>query len=86
MTALSKRKSKLQFETEGEVRDRGKMRQVVLECEGTFARVRLKGTQSRFPITYRAIYEYAAKCAADQVRREKAAAKAASKIKSRKNA
>ncbi|MGP8269131.1 MAG: hypothetical protein ACLQLH_03610 [Terracidiphilus sp.] len=77
MTALSKRKSKLSFQTSDTVRERGRTREVVIECNDTFAVVRLKGTRSRFSIEWSAIYTAAAKLAAASERREKLAAKKA---------
>jgi hypothetical protein len=75
MTSLTTRKTRLSFETGDTIRDRGKLREVVIECENTFAYVRLKGTRSRFQIEWSAVYHAAAKLAAMQVRREKIDAK-----------
>jgi hypothetical protein len=77
MTSLSQRKSRLTFETGDTIRERGRSREVVIECENTFAFVRLKGTKTRFQIEWGAIYHAAAKLAAAQVRREKLAARKA---------
>ena len=60
MTALSQRKSKLIFETGSVIRERCRLREVVIEAEQTFAYVRLKGTRTRFAIEWSAIYHAAA--------------------------
>lgn len=74
MTSLSTRKTKLTFETGDCARFRGKLREVIIECESPFtANVRLKGTRQRLPISYSAIYDLAAKLEAIRVRAEKQA-------------
>lgn len=78
MTALSERKTRLTFETADVVRERGKQREVVIECESAYyASVRLKGTRTRFQISYAAIYQAAARIEAMRLRSEKLAAKKA---------
>jgi len=71
MTALCNRKSKLVFETEGVMRERGKLRQVIIEASAsspTIGFVRLKGTQTRFPFEWAAVYTMAAKIAVAQAK------------------
>ena len=68
MTNLSKRKSKLTFETEDVLKERGKFRQVIIEAQPHVAYVRLKGMREAFPISYGAIYHMAAKIAANEKR------------------
>ena len=75
MTALRERKSKLTFETSDLHRECGKYRAVVIEAEPEFAILRLKGTRTRLSVSWAGIYAFAARCEADRVRREKAAAK-----------
>ncbi len=77
MTSLATRKTRLSFETDAEVRYRGKMRSIVIEANDTYnATVRLKGTRQRLEISWLAVHDLAAKIAAD---RERAARKAAPK-------
>lgn len=73
MTNLRTRKTRLVFETENEVRERGKYRAVVIEATPYIAMVRLKGTRTAFPISYAAIYHAAARIAAEEARRAKKA-------------
>lgn len=61
MTALAQRKSKLTFETGDHVREAGRLRAVVIECENTFAYVRLKGTRTRYQVEWSAMYSVAVK-------------------------
>ena len=75
MTALSKRKTKLIFCTSDLVRERGKLREVVIEAQTHYAVVRLAGMRTRFPISYAAIYHAAARIQAEQTRAAKKAAK-----------
>ena len=80
MTSLSERKTKLIVETADAVRERGKLREVVIECSSPyFCTVRLKGTRTRFPISYASIYNRAASIAAEAARAERKAAKKAGK-------
>lgn len=65
-------------ETLSEVRERGKMRAIIVELRPTFVVVRLKGLpSSRYTVTYAQMFNAGAKNAADQVRRERAEAKKA---------
>lgn len=68
MTTLRQRKTRLIFETESEVKERGKYRAVIIEAMPHFAMVRLKGTRTKFPIPYAAIYHAAARLAAIEAR------------------
>lgn len=77
MTTLSKRKTRLVVETDDCVRERGKLRQVVLEPQPYYMAVRLKGTRTRMEISYAAIYDAAAKLAARKAREDKLAARKA---------
>jgi hypothetical protein len=75
MTSLDKRKTKLVFTTCDTIRQRGKLREVVLECKPYFAMVRLSGMRTSFPISYATIYETAARREAERKRAEKKARK-----------
>lgn len=77
MTALRERRTKLTFETSDIIRERGKLREVVIEAQPLCALVRLKGTRKAFPISYAAIYHAAARIEAERVRAEKKAARKA---------
>lgn len=71
MTSLDKRKTKLTFQTCDVVRERGRLREVVIQAEPYYARVRLAGTRTTFEISYAAIYQAAARIAAERKRAEK---------------
>lgn len=71
MTSLSARKRKLRFLTSAVIRHGGKAREVVIEAEPTFARVRLKGLRTSYAIGWDGLFWAAAKLAAEQRRREK---------------
>lgn len=73
MTHLTKRKSRLQFTTPDLVRERGKLREVVIEAGVNYAEVRLAGMRTSYPITYAQIYNAAVR---HQVERERAERKA----------
>lgn len=77
MTSLSKRKRRLLVETADVVRERGRLREVVIEATPHVALVRLKGTRTVFPISYAAIYHAAAKLEAAKVQAEKKAVRKA---------
>lgn len=73
MTNLEKRKSRLVFTTCDIVRERGKVREVVLECLTTTVNVRLAGMRTSYPISYAAIYNRAVAIAVEKSRAEKKA-------------
>jgi hypothetical protein len=75
MTPLSKRKSRLQFMTDDVVREKGKLRQVIVEAHPGYCSVRLSGLRSGFSISYGGIYAFAARRAAEQLLAAKKAAK-----------
>jgi len=75
MTALRERKSKLQFETDRELKYRGKYRAIVVHPQPFYCSVRLKGTRQSFDIAWDTIYFHAATIAADKARAEKKAAR-----------
>jgi len=71
MTNLRTRKSKLAFETDAEIRERGRSRSVLVEATPYIAYVRLKGTRHSLPIAWDDIYATAAKRYADRAKAEK---------------
>lgn len=71
MTRLDERKSRLLIETSDTVRERGALREVVLEPQPYYVVVRLKGLRSRFPISYAAIWNQAVKIEVERQRAEK---------------
>jgi hypothetical protein len=72
MTRLEKRKSRLIVETSDTVRERGKLRAVILEPSPYLVAVRLKGLRQRYEVSYAGIYAFAARIAADKARQERA--------------
>jgi hypothetical protein len=75
VTSLDKRKTRPVFTTCDTVRERGRLREVVIEAQTHFALVRLAGMRTAFPISYAAIYQCAAKIQAERKRAEKKARK-----------
>lgn len=73
MSTLANRKSRLIFTTGDEIRERGKSRPVVIEARLTCALVRLQGMRTAYPISYGAIYHFAARLAANEARAAKRA-------------
>lgn len=73
MIDLAKRKKPLTVTSADSVRECGKIREVVLDCQPHFALVRLKGTRTSFPISYAAIYHAAARIEAEKQHAEKKA-------------
>ena len=78
MSHLAKRKSRLTFQTCDTVRERGRLREVIIEADPYTARVRLAGMRTSYPVSYAAIYNQAVLRA---VEAERAAKKAARKAK-----
>lgn len=75
MTSLAKRKSRLQFTTCDIVRERGKLREVVIEAHTHTATVRLLGMRRGYEISYASIYDAAVKRHVEQQRAAKKAAR-----------
>lgn len=73
MRSLTARKTKLVFETSGELRERGRYRNVIVEAHPSHVVLRLKGMHRTLSVTWEGIYALAAKCAADKLRAEKRA-------------
>lgn len=74
MRALSQRKTRLVFETDDAVFERGHNRQIVIEAHPGYCYLRLKGSRRRYPICYAAIFHRAAEMAAEQAQKERWAA------------
>jgi hypothetical protein len=77
MTRLEQRKSRLVFVTADMIRERRKLREVVIEAQPRYAQVRLAGLRKSYLISYAAIYSAAVKLAVRQERAEKLARKKA---------
>lgn len=75
MGQLAKRKSRLSIEFSECVRERGKLREVIMELTPYGITVRLKGLRQTFETTPGAVYNRAVLVAVEQKRREKAAKK-----------
>lgn len=75
MPALDQRKTRLAFTTCDTVRDRGRLRPVVIDAQPYYAMVRLQGTRTAFPISWAAIYHAAARIKSQQDRAAKDAAR-----------
>jgi hypothetical protein len=71
MTSLRERKTKLSFETDREMRYRGKSRAIVVMPQPFYCSVRLKGTRQVFDIAWDTIYMKAAQIAAEKARAER---------------
>lgn len=73
MTSLGKRKSRLIFRTCDVVRERGRLREVVIECQTHSCNIRLAGMRTSFALSYGEIYHFAARRQAEKLRAEKKA-------------
>jgi hypothetical protein len=71
MTSLAKRKSRLRFTTCDTVRERRKLREVVIDAHSHYCDVRLAGLRTSYPISYAAIYTAAVKIAVEKMRAER---------------
>ncbi len=75
MTALAKRKTRLAVEFSDCVRERGKLREVLMTLTPYGLKVRLKGMRSNYDISPAAVYNRAVLLAVEKRRAEKKAAK-----------
>jgi hypothetical protein len=75
MTRLSKRKTRLVITTEDLVRERRKLREVVVEAHPHHAEVRLLGLRKSYVISWAGIYNLAVRNAVEKERAAKKAAK-----------
>ena len=71
MTALTERKTRLTFATADCTRERGRLREVIIEAQPYLCVVRLKGTRRRLEISWAGIYNAACKLAAEKARAER---------------
>jgi len=72
MMPIAERKTRLIFETGELIRERGRMRELIVEARPLWAVLRLKGLRNELAVSYESIYQLAAKQRADEVRRQKA--------------
>lgn len=77
MGKLSNRRTRAIFETDGAIRERGAVRPVVVSLHPTYCDLRLKGCRKAVSITWDGIFWAASKLAAEQAKRERAAARKA---------
>lgn len=77
MSELATRRTRLVFTTSDTIREKGKLRAVVIEAQPYMAMIRLQGMRTAFPVPYGAIYHLAARLAVAEARKEKAAKKKA---------
>ena len=75
MTNLAKRKTRLVFTTCDAVRERGKLREVVIEAGTHYATVRLLGLRTSYQISYAGIFHAAVRLAVVKALAEKKAKK-----------
>jgi hypothetical protein len=71
MTALSERKTRLQVETANTVWERHTDRPILVELRPAYMVLRLKGTQRRYSVTYRACLDLAINLERSECRRER---------------
>jgi len=67
-------------ETFTEIRERGKLRPIVIELRSTFVTMRLKGTKREYTATYEQLWTVGAANAARQAAREKLEEKELKKV------
>jgi hypothetical protein len=77
MQRVSNRMTQLAFITNATARYAGKERAIVIEVQPDTASVRLQGTRTRYEISWRGVFDYAARVTADRVRAERIAARKA---------
>jgi hypothetical protein len=75
---LAKRKTRLEFTTEATARYRGREREIVVEVFPHHAALRLLGTRTRYEISWRGVFDYAAE---GHARREKERRKAERRLR-----
>ncbi len=66
-------------ETLSLARERGAIRPLVVELNTTYLRIRLKGKQHHYTVTYDQVWNIGARNAAEQLRQERKAARATRK-------
>lgn len=79
MAKLAKRKTRLECEFSDTVRERGQLREVIMEITPYLITVRLKGLRQRYEVSPAGIYQQAVLTAVEKARAEKKAAKRKSK-------
>lgn len=68
MTRLAERKTRLTVITNAMARYRGKDRDVVVEIKADTAVLRLSGTRTRYEVSWRGVFDWAAKVQAERER------------------
>ncbi len=74
MRRLAQRKTRLIFETEDCIFERGQNRQIVIDARPAYCLLRLKGQRRTFGVSYAAVYHEALHRAAESERRQKLSA------------
>lgn len=77
MKKLASAKTRTIFETSGNLKERGRWRQIIIEAHPQHGLVRLKGTRRALLFSWEGLYIHCAKLEADRVRAEKQAARKA---------
>ncbi len=80
MTKLSERKTQLNQITNGTARYRGHERPIVIEVTPEILKLRLLGTRTRFELSWRGVYDYAAQVAANRERERRKAERSAKRV------
>lgn len=75
MMRVAQRKTRLVFETDDFIFERGQNRQIVIDAKPAYCTMRLKGQRRTFAIGYAAIYQEAIRLTRDWDRRKKKKAK-----------
>lgn len=76
MTSLAKRKSKLIFTTSDTVRERGRLREVIVEAASPYhLRVRLAGLRTSYELSFAGLYQQAVRVEVERRKAEKKARK-----------
>lgn len=75
MTKLSSRKTRLSFVTNASARYRGKDRAIAVDAHPEFASVRLLGTRTRYEVSWRGVFDFAAEIYARRAREARQAAR-----------
>lgn len=75
MQRVANRMTALSFITNASARYLGKEREIVVEVQPDTACIRLLGTQTRYEISWRGVFDYAARVTAERVRADRKALK-----------
>jgi hypothetical protein len=75
MTKMAERKTRLSVEFSDCIRERGKLREVIMQFSPYGIQVRLKGLRTSYEVTPAAIYNRAVQVSVDKARAERKAKK-----------